>query len=233
MSSIEQIRIKLQAQADPVRAKSSTWFFKFEPGQTDHFWGVAVPKQRQIARQYYKHISPSEVPQLLHSDYHEERLTALLIWVTQYQKGDAKTKEQIYNLYLKNTKWVDNWDLVDSSASYIVGDYIFDKERTILRSLSKSHNIWERRIATLAAGGFIKRGEFGPTLELAEHNLTDTHHYIHKATGWMLREVGKQDETVLRDFLDKNAHKMPRTMLRYAIERLDSQARKNYLAQKK
>ncbi len=232
MDFIEQIRKELVHKADPKRAKSSEWFFKFEPGQSDDFLGITVPNQRAIAKKYCKSVSPDEVVGLLHSKYHEERLTALIIWVLQYQKGDSPTKKQIYDLYLANTDWVDNWDLVDSSASYIVGDYIFDKERTIVGILSKSKNIWERRIAILAAGEFIKRGEFGPTLNLAKQNLTDTHHYIHKATGWMLREVGKRNEVALCSFLDVHAHQMPRTMLRYAIERLAPELRLTYMQQK-
>lgn len=228
-SSIDLVRKTLREKSDPLRAAHSARFFKLEPGDHDEFLGVIVPDQRKISREYYRKLSPEDTVGLLQSVTHEERLTALLIWVLQYQKGDEAVKKEVYNLYLKNTKWINNWDLVDSSASYIVGDYIFDKDRKILDKLSRSNNIWERRIAILAAGEFIKRGEFGPTLDLAEQNLGDSHHYIHKATGWMLREVGKRDESVLRDFLDAHAAKMPRTMLRYAIERLSQNYRQRYL----
>lgn len=227
--TIHDIQQALRDEADPLKADFFPHFFKLEPGDKDTFLGVTVPKQRVIVKRYYRELAPEEVPDLLHSDVHEERLTALLMWVMQYKKGDETTKEQIYHLYLKNTRWVNNWDLVDSSASYIVGDYIFDKDRTVLDKLAVSRNIWERRIAILAAGEFIKRGEFEPTLKLTEQNLADTHHYIHKATGWMLREVGKQDRAVLLDFLDKHAHHMPRTALRYSIEHLDSSTRKHYM----
>lgn len=232
METIEQIRNELARKADEKRAEASSWFFKQEPGQTDIFLGVRVPEQRMIAKEHYKTILPAQVPSLLHSDIHEERLTALLIWVLQYQKGDESTKKQIYELYLANTLWVNNWDLVDSSASYIVGDYIYDKDRSILEFLAKSKIIWERRIAMLAAGQFIKFGDYEPVLRLAKQYLTDTHHYIHKATGWMLREVGKRDEASLRKFLDQNAPRMPRTMLRYAIERLGPEVRLTYMRQK-
>ncbi len=257
MTIVNQIRQALRSQSDPLKAEFFPRFFKPEPGDTDQFLGVTVPKQRAIVKAYYKQLTPDQVVGLLHSPVHEERLTALLIWVMQYQKGDLETKQLIYNLYLANCgpigfknatkqaqKWgprktsqgvfwgINNWDLVDSSASYIVGNYIFDKDQTILKSLSRSKNVWERRIAILAAGEFIHHGEFAWTLRLAEQNLGDTHHYIHKATGWMLREVGKRDESVLCDFLDNHAHKMPRTALRYAIERLSPSKRAAYLAQK-
>ena len=171
---IHTIRQELRDQADPVKADFLPHFFKLEPGDTDEFLGVAVPKQRAIVGRYYKALKPGDAAELLHSLVHEERLTALLIWVKQYQRGNTATKADIYDLYLKNTQWINNWDLVDSSASYIVGDYIFDKDQTIIDQLSRSKNIWERRIAILAAGEFIKHGEFGWTLKLAEQNLTDT-----------------------------------------------------------
>ncbi len=229
---IHEVRQKLRDKADPVKADFLPHFFKLEPGETDTFLGVTVPKQRAIVKEFWKQLDPKEVQDLLHSNVHEERLTALLLWVMQYKKGDARIKKRIYELYLKNTAWVNNWDLVDSSASYIVGDYTFDKDRSIIDKLSKSKSIWERRIAILAAGEFIHHGEFGLTLKLAEQNLGDSHHYIHKATGWMLREVGKRDRAVLLEFLDKNAAKMPRTALRYAIEHLDKPTRGRYLAKK-
>ncbi len=232
MPTLDNIQQELREQADPLKAAFFPRFFKSEPGDTDRFLGVTVPKQRAIVKKYYNQLHPQEVIRLLHSLVHEERLTALLIWVAQYQKGDPATQKQIYEFYLKNTRWINNWDLVDSSAGHIVGDYIFDKDTSILNKLSRSKNVWERRIAILAAGQFIRRGEFAWTLKLAEQNLHDSHHYIHKATGWMLREVGKRDEQVLRDFLDKHAHEMPRTALRYAIERLSPALRARYLSQK-
>lgn len=229
---IHTIRQELRDQADPAKADFLPHFFKLEPGDKDEFLGVTVPKQRAIVGRYYIKLSPGDVPELLHSTVHEERLTALLIWVKQYQRGDAATKAEIYNLYLKNTRWINNWDLVDSSASYIVGDYVFDKDKKIIDKLSRSKNIWERRIAILAAGEFIRHGEFGWTLKLAEQNLSDTHHYIHKATGWMLREVGKRDRSLLIAFLDAFAPRMPRTALRYAIEHFPPSQRALYLNKK-
>lgn len=233
MQSItHKIQQELRDQADPVKADFFPHFFKLEPGETDQFLGVTVPKQRVIVKAYYQEITPKEVVELLRSEVHEERLTALMIWVLQFQKGGAATKTEIYNLYLKNTKWVNNWDLVDSSCRDIVGAYIFDKDQSILDKLSKSNNIWERRIAIVSTWYFIRNGEFAWTLKLAEQYLSDDHHYIHKATGWMLREVGKRDRSVLVDFLDKHATKMPRTALRYAIEHFDAPNRAKYLAQR-
>lgn len=227
---IQSIRQALRDQADPLKADFFPHFFKLEPGETDQFLGVTVPKQRAVVKEYYKQITPKEVEQLLHSPVHEERLTALMIWVLQFQKGDEPTRADIYERYLKNTEWVNNWDLVDSSCRDIVGAFIFDKDQSVLDTLSNSSNIWERRIAIVCTWYFIRAGEFGWTLKLAEHYLGDTHHYIHKATGWMLREVGKRDRDVLLGFLDKHAAQMPRTALRYAIEHLTPQMRSMYLS---
>lgn len=232
MDIIDGVRQDLRDQSDPIKAEFFPHYFKVEEGDKDEFLGVTVPKQRVIAKKYYKQILPKDVVDLLHSEVHEERLTALMIWVLQFQKGTEAIKKSVYGLYLANTDWVNNWDLVDLSAREIVGSYIFDKDQSILTKLSKSTNVWERRIAMVATYYFIQRGQFYWTLQLAEQYLGDSHHYIHKASGWMLREVGKKDEAVLRDFLDKNASQMPRTMLRYSIERLPEVQRKAYLHKK-
>ena len=229
---IDKIRQDLLNQADPARAILSSRYFKSETLLGDEFLGVTVPKQRVITRQYSNKISPYEVLDLLHSKIHEERLTALMIWVLQFKKGDKDIKKSIYDLYLKNTSWINNWDLVDVSSRDIVGGYIFDKDHTILDKLSVSKSVWDRRIAIIATSYFIQFGDFDWTLKLAEQYLNDSHHYIHKASGWMLREIGKRDELLLCDFLDKNAAKMPRVMLRYAIERLPETVRKAYLLKK-
>jgi 3-methyladenine DNA glycosylase AlkD len=229
---LQKIRQALYDEADPIKAGFFPHFFKLESGDTDEFLGVTVPKQRLIVKAYYKQLSPKEVVQLLHSTVHEERLTALMMWVLQFQKGSAATQKEIYDLYLKNTKWINNWDLVDASCRDIVGAYIFNKDQSILDKLSKSKNVWERRIAIVSTYYFIRNGEFAWTLKLAEQYLGDKHHYIHKATGWMLREVGKRDRQVLVDFLDRHAAHMPRTALRYAIEHFDPATRALYLSQK-
>ncbi len=228
---IVQIQQALRDASDPSKADFFPHFFKLRPGDKDEFLGVTVPKQRVITKEYFKQLTPKEVLKLLHSPIHEERLTALMIWVLQFQKGDDATKKEIYDLYLKNTKWVNNWDLVDSSCRDIVGAYLFDKEdKSILNTLSVSKNIWERRIAIVGTFYFIQHGDPTWTLVLAERYLTDTHHYIHKATGWMLREVGKRnDRALLIEFLDEHAAQMPRTALRYAIEHLDPTTRALYL----
>ncbi len=232
-SLVQNIQSDLRDESDPLKAAFFPSFFKSEPGFNDQFLGVTVPKQRAITKRYYKQISPEQVVELLHSEVHEERLTALMVWVLQYKHGDEQVQKKIYELYLKHTQWINNWDLVDTSARDIVGGYIFDKERDILDKLSKSKDVWERRVAIIATFYFIARGEFGWTLTLAERYLDDAHHYIYKASGWMLREVGKRDEAVLKGFLDEYAARMPRTMLRYAIEKFDKPTRLAYLSIKK
>ncbi len=231
-SVVHQIQQALRDQADPAKAEFLPTFFKLEPGETDEFLGVTVPRQRVIVKEFYKQLTPAGVEELLHSGVHEERLTALMIWVLQYQKGDEPTRVDIYKRYLKNTKWINNWDLVDASCRDIVGAHLFNKDQSILDTLSNSKNIWERRIAMVSTFYFIRQGEFAWTLKLAEHYLGDTHHYIHKATGWMLREVGKRDRQVLTDFLDQHAARMPRTALRYAIEHFPPAQRALYLSHK-
>lgn len=234
MSVVDQIKQALRDQSDPIKADFFPHFFKAEPGVVDTFLGVTVPKQRVIVKAYYQQITPLQVVDLLHSTMHEERLTALMTWVLQFQKGDSATKKQIYDLYLQNTSWINNWDLVDASCRDIVGAYIFKSpasgmDQSILDTLSQSKNVWERRIAIVATFYFIQQGEFAWTLKLAEQYLDDDHHYIHKATGWMLREVGKRDEQVLTSFLDDHVHQMPRTALRYALERLSNVDKKRYM----
>lgn len=228
-ADIHAIQQALRDQTDPIKAGFLPVFFKMEPGDRDEFLGVTVPKQRAIVKDFYKRLSPADVEDLLHSPVHEERLTALMIWVTQYQKDNASVRAEIYERYLKNTKWINNWDLVDVSCRDIVGAYLFDKDKSALDALSNSNNIWERRIAIVATFYFIRQGEFGWTLKLAERYLNDPHHYIHKATGWMLREVGKRERQVLVDFLEKFAARMPRTALRYAIEHFPPAERTVYL----
>lgn len=226
---VEEVRQGLRNESDAAKASFLPHFFKSDGNNKDIFLGVTVPKQRAITRKYFKLLTPKDVVMLLHSEIHEERLTALMTWVLQFRAGDDATKQGIYELYLANTNWVNNWDLVDSSASYIVGSYIYDKDRSILTKLSHSENVWERRIAMLAAGEFIRHGEYEWVLKLAKQYMNDTHHYIHKATGWMLREVGKRDEQLLRSFLETYASTMPRIELRYAIEKFNAQDRAYYL----
>lgn len=221
------LKKELKSKADLKRAKISQRFFKTGKGEYaegDIFLGVIVPEIREIAKKY-KDIKLADIESLLHSKIHEERLTALLILVDKYKT----TPEVVYNLYLENTKYVNNWDLVDLSADKIAGEYLFDKPRTILDELAKSKNLWERRIAIMATFNFIKKNEFSETLKLAEILLRDQDDLVHKAVGWMLREIGKRDLKTEEDFLKKHAAKMPRTMLRYAIEKFPVGKRKQYL----
>lgn len=235
---------ELRKFADHRKSKFFPRFFKTgkgEYGEGDRFIGVTVPKQRLIANKF-RDLRLSEIQKLLASKTHEDRLTGLFILVDQFKKFDGKSQEQIYNFYLSNTKFANNWDLVDSSASYIVGKYLYDnpnlntvfngssfKGTKILDHFAKSENLWERRIAMIAAGEFIKHDKYEVTLKIAKILLTDTHDLIHKAVGWMLREVGKRNQKVLEEFLKENYSKLPRTTLRYAIERFSPQSRKSYL----
>lgn len=226
------IQQKLCELADPEIAEHSQRFFKTGPGEYgegDKFLGIRVPNIRKIARRF-KQISLEETEKLLHSHFHEERLCALVILVNKFNKAGPKEKKNIFNLYLSNTKYINNWDLVDSSAQYIIGQYLLDKDRAILYSLAKSDNLWERRIAIMSTFYFIKNDDFDDTLVIAEHLLNDEHDLIHKAVGWMLREVGNRKIEVEERFLDKHIEDMPRTMVRYAIEKMPEDKRQSYLS---
>lgn len=222
----------LREISDPEIAEHSQRFFKTgegEYGEGDKFLGIRVPNVRKVARKFNQ-LSLEETDQLLHSDYHEERLCALIILVNKAKKVNDDELKTICDLYLDNTEYVNNWDLVDTSAEHIVGRYLIDKDRTILYQLAKSEDLWERRIAIMSTFHFIKNDEFGDTIEIAEQLVNDEHDLIHKAVGWMLREVGKRDIKTEEKFLDKHVHHMPRTMLRYAIEKFPEELRQHYLS---
>ncbi len=224
----------LAKMADKKKAKFLAGYFKTgkgEYGEGDIFIGVTVPGQRKIANQF-SNLPLSEIQKLLESKIHEHRLTALLILVRQFESGDEKTKKKIFDFYLKNIKYINNWDLVDLSSHKIVGAYLSDKSRAALYKLAESKNIWSRRIAVISTFHFIFKKDFAASLRIAEKLLDDKHDLIHKAVGWMLREVGKRDGKVLRKFLDKHISKMPRTTLRYAIEKFPEGERKKYLNKK-
>lgn len=228
---IDKLKREVKALSDAKRAEVLKRFFKTgkgEYGEGDIFVGLTVPQSRQIARSY-KNLPFSEIKKLLKSKVHEERLIALLILIQNFQKGDKKTKAKIYDFYLSSTRYVNNWDLVDLTASKIVGEYLLDKEKRELFKLAKSKNIWERRIAIIATFAFIKRGSLEPTFEIAKLLLEDQHDLMHKAVGWMLREAGKRDQIRLEEFLKLNYKKIPRTTLRYAIERFPEEKRKAFL----
>jgi 3-methyladenine DNA glycosylase AlkD len=229
--SLQEIRARLRKLGDKERAKNSQWFFKTGPGEYgegDRFLGIKVPDLRKLAKEYQA-IPLTEVTQMLHSPIHEERLLALLILVSSFAKGDEYVKETIYHLYLKNTRYINNWDLVDLSAAYIVGAFLMAKSKKPLYTLAKSSNMWERRIAIIATFYFIKEGEFTDAMKIARMLLSDNEDLIHKAVGWMLREVGKRHLATEERFLKEHYKKMPRTMLRYAIEKFPEAKRQRYL----
>lgn len=236
MTKVEDLKLALKKVAAPEKAKASDWFFKTGPGQYgegDQFIGVTVPEQRKIAQQFHN-LSLKDTEQLLQSPIHEERLVALFILVAQFKsanrRSDPKTKKEIFEFYLENTASINNWDLVDSSASYIVGTYLLDKPRSVLYKLAKSANLWERRIAIISSMEFINNGESADTFKIAEILLDDKEDLMHKAVGWALREVGKRvSKKELLEFLEKHYQSLPRTTLRYAIERFAPEKRKDYL----
>lgn len=222
---------KLESMADPQQAANLQRFFKTGPGEYgegDQFLGLRVPQLRKLVKTY-RNSAISEIKKLLKSPIHEARLLALLLLVQSYQQGSQQEQEKIYRLYLESTRNINNWDLVDSSAPYIVGAWLFERSRRPLYQLAKSSSLWERRIAILATFYFIKQGDLQESLAIAEELLHDNHDLIHKAVGWMLREIGKRDQTVEEGFLKKHYKTMPRTMLRYAIERFPERRRKAYL----
>lgn len=275
MSKVNELKGELKKAGGPERAKASQRYFKTGKGQYgfgDVFLGVSVPVQRAIAKKY-RDLQLAEVEKLLQSKIHEERLTASIILVDQFKKADDETKKAIYEFYLLNTRYINNWDIIDGSAGYIVGEYLVDKDKSVLTKLAKSDSIWERRIAIISTFAYITRGDPGETLKIAAILVRDDHDLIQKAVGWMLREVGKRcgvdhqtkrasslavpggthrrlttprlpsslpsrtssssgdlsGQDILEDFLKKHYKTMPRTMLRYAIERFPEAKRQAYL----
>lgn len=229
-----EVRAQLKELADPEIAAHSQRFFKTGPGEYgegDRFLGIRMPVLRRIAKQY-SDLSLSDIEALLQSRNHEERLLALLILVLQYKRGDDSSRRLIFDFYARNTRFVNNWDLVDSSAHLIVGPYLADRSKRKLHQWAKSKNLWERRIAIMSTFAYIKEGDFDETLSLTEQLVGDDEDLIHKAVGWMLREIGNRDRRVEEAFLKKHYKEMPRTMLRYAIERFPEGNRKRYLAGK-
>ena len=232
--TIEEIQVRLRQVADPGDAVTLQWFFKTGPGEYgegDVFIGVKVPKIRALVKEFWK-ADESIVLQLLASAIHEERFLALMILVRLFEKGSEADRRRIFRLYLARTDRINNWDLVDLSAPNIVGEYLSDKSRRPLYRLVKSPSLWERRIAMLATFALIRRREFDDALAMADRLLHDEEDLIHKAVGWMLREIGKRDMGVLETFLKPRCTVMPRTMLRYAIERFPEARRKRYLRAK-
>ena len=231
VSSLTEIRAELYRLADPADAVNLLRFFKTGPGEYgagDRFLGLRVPALRALALKYAG-LDHADVLELLTSSWHEERLLALVLLANAYKRGDDARRGTIHRAYLANTRYINNWDLVDASAEHIVGPHVDPRDIALLERLARSKDMWERRIAIVSTFHFIKREEFRPTLKIAAMLLNDSHDLIHKAVGWMLREVGKRDRGVLDAFLRKHYKRMPRTMLRYAIERHPEGIRKKYL----
>ena len=225
-------RSELRALRNDARAHVMRRYFKTGPGDYgagDRFLGVSVPQLRQLARRH-QDLALGQVSRLLSSPWHEERLLAALILVRQYNRGTVHQREAIYRLYIRRRVRINNWDLVDSSAEHIVGAHLRRGDRSVLWRLATSRRVWDRRIAIMATFHYIKRGEFAETMRLARALLTDPHDLIHKAVGWMLRETAKRDRTITERFLRRHVKRMPRTMLRYAIELFPSRLRRRYLA---
>lgn len=228
---LRKIQNELKQISDPEVVEVSRRFFKTGPGEYgegDRFRGIRVPVLRKLAKKHSV-ASLENLEKLLHSAFHEDRLLALLVLILRYNKGDAAIRNRIYHLYLDNTAYINNWDLVDTSAEHIVGAHLENRTKSALTRLARSGLLWERRIAVIATFRYIKNGDFSETLRMSKLLLNDAEDLIQKAVGWMLREVGKRDQSVEETFLKAHYHDMPRTMLRYAIERFPESLRKAYL----
>ena len=229
--SVFQLRARLRNLASPADAQFLQRFFKTAPGEYgagDKFIGIRVPVLRRLAREFQS-LPRRDVAALLRSRVHEERLLALIMLVNASQRADEIKRKEICDFYLAHLDRVNNWDLVDISAPHIVGRHLENRSRKILFRLARSKNLWRRRVAILSTFWFIRAGDFADALRIAELLRDDGHDLIHKAVGWMLREIGKRDAVVLKQFLNRHAARMPRTMLRYAIEKLPAPVRQQYL----
>jgi 3-methyladenine DNA glycosylase AlkD len=229
---MDQIFNELRSSSNINKSKILTKFFQTHKGgygEGDQFLGVTVPIQRQIAKKYYDKISLTDLKYYISNPFHECRLTAIFILVNKFQKSIPDHKKEIYHYYIDHLKNINNWDLVDSSADKIIGAYLFDKEKNFIYELSKSKNLWYQRISIISTFHFIRKNQFDDTLTLSKHFLNHEHDLIHKAVGWMLREIGKINYKIEYNFLKSHYLKMPRTMLRYAIEKFPESTRQNFL----
>ena len=232
MRQLATLRSELRSVANPEHAKVAQSFFKTAPGQYgegDQFLGIRVPVLRTLVRKH-QDLALNDVEKLLQSPWHEERSVALLLLVRRYERGDAEERAAIHALYIRRMEHVNSWDLVDCSAPHIVGAHYRDRDRAPLYALARSQSLWERRIAMIATQHYIRGSDFCDALAIAEILLGDTQDLIHKAVGWMLREIGNRDRAAEERFLRKHAARMPRTMLRYAIEKFPEKLRRTYLA---
>lgn len=230
---LSELKNTLQALANPERAATSLRYFRTGPGQYgegDVFLGISVPQLRQVARKF-QNLGPDELHELLESPIHEHRLVALVVLVSNFKESSIQARREWCEFYLSHLHRVNNWDLVDVSARDILGEFLFNLDRSLLDALAATEHLWSQRAAIVATQAFIRRGQFADTFRLAETYLAHPHDLIHKATGWMLREVGGKNVDALREFLDEFAPRMPRTMLRYAIEKLPEAERQAYLRQ--
>lgn len=228
-----KVKKELELYINSEKAEYYPGFFKaFKGGygEGDKFIGVTVPNQRKVAKKFYKEISLKEIESLLQEEIHEYRQTSLFMLTYKYENSKGfENKMEIVDLYLRNTNYINNWDLVDSTAYKILGDFLLGRDKDILYELSNSSNLWEQRISIISTLAFIKAGEYKETIKISEKLLNHNHDLIHKAVGWMLREVGKIDYEVEYNFLKKHYKEMPRTMLRYSIEKFDEKVRQNFL----
>jgi len=233
MNIADQIKKDLRNISDPKKVEVLSHYFKTgegEYGHGDKFLGIKLPDQRIVAKKYFKEASLKDVEELLKDPTHEFRLTGVIILTMKYPKATPEEKKEIYDFYLEHLEFINNWDLVDASAERIVGEYLLDKDRSIIYKLAKSDHLWTQRVSLLTTFQFIKHHEFEDALKLCEYFIKSDRDLIHKASGWMLKEIGKRDEKVLIDFLDKHYKQMPRTMLRYCIEKLSDPQKKHYLS---
>lgn len=229
--TLQSLKSSLAKAANPAKVATYKNFHKTQKGdyaEGDEFLGLTVPQLRLLAQKHHT-LSFSDIDVLLASKIHEERYVAALVLVYKYERAEPQEKKRIVDFYLNNAQKFSGWDLVDSTAPSIVGNFLLDKDISILKNLAHSSNLWERRIAIISAYAFIKNNRFDETLTIAQLLLNDTHDLIHKAVGWMLREVGKRDQETLETFLKKHYRTMPRTMLRYSIERFPEKERRAYL----
>ena len=234
MTILQDIKEELQSLANSETAKHSQRFFKTgkgEYGEGDIFLGIRVPAIRKLAKKYSQ-LSLSNIQSLLKSKFHEQRLLAIIMLVNLYKIADKQTQKKIFTIYINNTKYINNWDLVDISAASIVGAYLDDKSKRLLYDFSDSDDLWKRRISVISTYYFIRNNDFTDCLKLSKRLLNDPHDLIHKAVGWMLREIGKRNQPIEEVFLDEYASRMPRTMLRYALEKFPADSRKSYMAMK-
>ncbi|MBI2134607.1 DNA alkylation repair protein [Candidatus Woesearchaeota archaeon] len=228
---LNQLAKEIKEHSHPDKAKIYARFFKTGKGQYgegDVFLGLTVPEQRELAKKYVN-LGLSDLKKLIYNKYHEHRLTGFFILVYKYQKANEREKQKIVDFYIKHKNRSNNWDLIDCVADKLLGKHLINKDKSLLYELAKSQSLWDRRIAIITTFEFLKNHKFDDTIKISEILLNDSHDLIHKAVGWMLREMGKRDEKELMKFLDKHHKNMPRTMLRYAIERLDNNKKEFYL----